>query len=316
MFILSVDKYIVVFQIPEDIYESSYYWMILNFMSDMSKEGHKLWKVECATKLAVKLSNGHTLLIQAGTAHKRLYVKFEFNPTKLDADEWEEVRLYMNLLIDVVDGYQKLHEDCRVNYIEFAADTSCLEFDSIFVYDEKLRGANEGFHERGSIYLGSKKSTRRFCIYDKTKELKDKQGIILDHKLVRFEARLSNLKMTSSQLHSLPNPFSSFRVGLISELLATKGDGVWETFKTQSQSIGVQNALVSSGKHRKQIKAQLAEIARPEWNPGQCWDQLPKALEILKPPKVSNGNYGLCNLTHPQLGSELKFNFGEASLPL
>lgn len=282
MFNLLIDKLTVVFTMPEDSDKNDHYSWVLNFISSMGIDGHKVWKLKYATKCAINLGGGNTLLLQAGTSHHRLYIKFEFNPNKLGKAEWIDLYSYMSLLMD--HGYHTLYKQAKVNYIEIAADAPNVEFDSIFVYDDKLRNANEKYHKDGTTYLGSEISSRSIIVYDKAKEQLDKFGIKLDQPLLRIEARLAHLPLSLGDLQKIPNPFKSLHVGWKSDLLKKKGDCGWKIFKKRCQTMGVQNALGMAGSTRKQTLAVLAEVASPKLNPGKYWDQLPAALDILKPP--------------------------------
>lgn len=282
MFNLLIDKLSVVFTIPEDNEKYEHYSWVMNFISIMGSEKHKVWKSEYTTKCSIDLGAGNTLMIQAGISHNRLYIKFEFNPNKLSKTEWGDLYSHMSLLMDY--GYHTLHEKGRVNYIEIAADAPDLEFAGLFFYDEKLRNANNTYWKQGTIYLGSEKSSRSFIAYDKTKQLKDCFGQELGHSLTRIEARLTNLTLTLGELEQLSNPFESLHVGRMLDLQEKKGDSVWGLFKKRCLTMGVQDALSLAGAARKKMLQTLAEVAKPELNPSQSWGQFPTALNILKPP--------------------------------
>lgn len=282
MFNLLIDKLAVVFTIPEDGDMNDHYACVLNFIYGMGSEGHQVWKLKYVTRCSIDLGAGNKLLIQAGISHHRLYIKFEFNPNKLGEIEWVDLYSYMSLLMDY--GYHSLYKAAKVNYIEIAADAPNVEFNSIFIYDEKLRSANNTYKGVGTTYLGGETSSRQFIVYDKAKQIKDCSGIKLDYPLTRIEARLAHLPLTLGQLHALPNPFKSLRVGWVADLLNKNGDSGWGLFKKQCKTMGVQNAIGMAGKSRKRILEMLGEVESPKLNPGSYWDQYPATLGILKPP--------------------------------
>ena len=284
MYNLLIDKLKVVFTIQEDSEMNDRYSCVLNFMSDMGSDGHQVWKLKYATRCAVVLGSGKKLLIQAGISHHRLYVKFEFNPTKLGEKEWADLYSYMSVLMDF--GYHTLYDHGKVNYIEIAADAAEVEFDNIFAYDVKVKNANDTYRKEGSIYLGGEKSDRSIIVYDKAKEQLDKFGIKLDHPLLRIEARLAHLPLTLGELQMVPNPFNSFNIGWMSDLQEKKGGPKWNLFKKQCQTMGVQNALGMAGGDRKKILEELSNITSHELNPGNYWNQLPAALDVLKTPSL------------------------------
>ncbi|NIE57778.1 MULTISPECIES: hypothetical protein [unclassified Burkholderia] len=131
----------------------------------------------------------------------------------------------------------------------------------------------------GTSYVGSKKSPRQLCVYDKAKQLKAKGLPSKFSILLRIEERVNGKNLPVTYLSELNNLFSDVLVLCISKLKDSvqKDPLAWKVFVDQAICQGVPSALSNVPKKYKQtFRASLKSCIAPWWNPSKLMSGFPE----------------------------------------
>lgn len=123
-----------------------------------------------------------------GKAFDRGDFRIEFNPNKVEVEAHQQL----------IHKLLKLISDKSISRIDLAFDTSTIDLSEYLMFmdrptkETEIRGINGALETK---YLGVRRSDRYVRLYDKKKELRDKQDIIInDEKLWRLEFELKHAK--------------------------------------------------------------------------------------------------------------------------
>lgn len=265
------------------------YSAILNFIwganDHKSVSGYSFWKNKYCTKCTYPLG-GNKFYVQAGHSQGKLYAKFKFNGHKLNQEEWNTLYTYFSLMFDF--GYHSFYPICRIDSLEIAVDIKNLDFKEIHALDYKLKIANQIYKEDGNDYLGAKKSVRSFKIYDKKKQMWDKEKVLIPNELLRVEATIRPINLKLIDFDQIQNPFSSLRLFSKETAAKTEGGSSWQKFKYKVFTMGMepQSAYLSLASHERcAIQLPLQNSTYSWWKPNKLWEEAQALIPILYPPE-------------------------------
>lgn len=224
-------------------------------------------------------------LEMGSTKSGHMYFKLGLYPSKFRPGEFAKFKEHLEQLFQI--SYKVMFHKARVSYIELAADSMTYESCTFIPFRQRINHSEVWLDngKQGSLYLGSKLSKKRFCIYNKAKQLTDSK-CAGKHKIrTRFEARLRHIGMSASEItEHLPNPFSCLEIADLPKARALSADLQWQSFLDQCLEEGSAYALSQCQKPiRKKYMAMLRTAAATWWNPDYLWQVLPKALEVIAP---------------------------------
>lgn len=252
-----------------------------------NKNGSKYYAHQCV----MPLHGNSKLIMIAGKTKDSFYLKFILNPSKMSDESWVELHEYMATIFEY--GYHSLYAIARVSYIEFAADLKGVDFNDIFVLDNRVTKYKDSFLNIGTLYLGVRKGLRQIAVYDKRKQL-SKSGVNHLDALTRIEVRLCPKNLPLSELTSIKNPFASITVSPQSSLEALTGTKGGEGLIKMAYSLrGWLNSkskllmayfMLMSPYRSKQIAETVAKHQYQWWAPELIWAKALEAIAVLNPP--------------------------------
>ena len=226
------------------------------------------------------------------------FFKVEWNPSKVDA---AEVAGIVNLILP--EGYSSLLNQGKITRVDI---TTCIEnvgMDEILYHYPNLsvNKAYSGPKGNESAYIGSANSEKSFTLYDKKKQIKDKNkkkaqmhklGIPKNKQIqVEFKYRPKKKYMTLPEL--LTDGKSSYEKLKIMHIAnrpkqITDFDSLVNVTISNMQTRGFNKALqlIEGGKRRAKVKVEIEKICHASWwKPVSLWEKtLPSAIEkIINP---------------------------------
>lgn len=221
------------------------------------------------------------------TKSEHRYFKLVLYPAKFRADEFVILKGSLDVLLSEW-SYGTLFKTANVSYLEIARDFVNKDCTDYLPYHPNAR-KSEVFTEhggvKGSTYIGAASSSRRFCVYDKAKQLTKKQGGSNFKKLMRVEVRLKKTGFKPFELLSeLANPFEGLQVLSVSKMLGISQEDAWLAFVEQCRCVGTAQALAGCCKKtRKVYKARLKVVSVDWWDSCQTWSGWPNASTSILP---------------------------------
>lgn len=290
---LKIDRIQMVLFVPStELY--SFYWGQLSGMKDIQKTllpngTLSLYtnKKKCFTALHVEPAPKRRIaeLMVAATKSKHHYIKLSLYPGNLRAGELDMLNFWMENLLDGLT-IKKLLKCASVSYLELAWDFLNKDNAAYIPYSPRARKSfvyQEKSEHKGGQYVGSVKSNRRFCFYDKARQLKEVYGHSNFSCLARVEARLKKTGLKPVQLlDHLDNPFLHLSFLSVQSLRQASEDLAWQSFVDDCEKLGVALPLWACDKNtRKLYQARLDAAKVQWWNPGKAWESWPKAFTSL-----------------------------------
>ena len=281
--ILVIDRIEVIIYIPD----ADHYRYLYRTMWDLKSEGRaKTWRNKFQTRSTIALSSSESLFMEIGGTHRKNYVKFGWQPDALNDEAWLELYALCATLFDF--GYLTLFNDAKVTYIEIAADYRYINITNLLVFDARVKNSTilPSFPEPvQTIYIGHRKhSPRRFCIYNKARQLRKVKDTEVDGELTRIETRLRRTGLSPRNLNELTNPFTTLSVCTKLESRALLPSQRFAAFMDQCDERGANAALHKcSLARRKQFSGILRRASCDWWQPETLWERWPQALQVLAP---------------------------------
>lgn len=226
-------------------------------------------------------------IIGGSTKSKHLYLKLVLYPAKFRTGDFENIKSSINVLLSEW-SYENLFFTANVSYVEIARDfvnKDCLAYFPYYPAARKSEVFFENNGDKGSTYIGAASSSKRFCVYDKAKQLANKQGKSNFKRLMRVEARLKKTGLKPFELlEKLENPFDGLEFLSAEKLLCISDDDGWAVFVEQCRCVGTAQALYECEKQvRKIYKARLASAKVDWWDASKAWEGWPNAFAAILP---------------------------------
>lgn len=214
-----------------------------------------------------------------------MYFLMGLYPSQFQPGEFSTFKEHLEIFFQI--PYKMWFEKARVSYLELAADSMSHERHTVIPFRERINFSTvwKANGHKGSLYLGSKMSKKRFCIYDKAKQLVDK-GCAGKHKIrTRFEARLRHTGVSASEIaEGLPNPFSCLEIADLARARSLSPDVHWQAFLDQCEEDGSAIALSQCHKSKRKIyMARFRACAPSWWKPDFLWRDIKWAVEVIAP---------------------------------
>lgn len=249
----------------------------------------KIMKWKYKTQAQYSPTKGRKIVdIEVGsTKSSTMYFAIDLYTGKILPNELYKLSCVLDAVF-VEFGLSGLFAEGRVTYLELASDWVTEPMYTFIPFRKRCR-ASEIFVKggvKGSIYIGSRHSNLRFCIYDKKKEMLEKgKGPCAELLRTRIEARLSNLKLSASQISlQLPNPFLSLQIADESKSRHIVQCPVWHAFLDRCLQMGSCAAVSTETKHyRKLFMQRLGQAAAWWWKPSALWAQIGDAMARIEP---------------------------------
>lgn len=282
---VTIDKLCVRYdynKFPDSGAEYHQIWELIDSIKKKEVKGSQ-WshKKHSLTTIHLPLSNG-SLVIRHGHSQKSFRTWITFNPGKMSDQSFFELSGHLDMLFH--KGWKSLLERASLNRFDVAVDVAEASYCDYLYVDRKLRTGVGKFIEEGTTYVGSERSTREICAYDKRKELLEKQKIDLGHELLRIEGRVCYpSKYRLDDIGEIKNPFSSLIV--VDRLQASKmSNALVKAFlKRVDAGIPANQAYWENPLPKRKILDGQLGIVRPTWwLPDEIWSQYPSSLGWLK----------------------------------
>lgn len=221
------------------------------------------------------------------TKSKHKYFKLGLYPSRFRDGDFDKIKFILNTLFSDW-SYEGLFSSARVSYIEIAHDFLNKDVALYLPYHPTARTSK--FHKnsdgsKGSAYLGSPKSNKRYCVYDKAKQLIETQGKSNLKKRMRVEARLRKTGLKPINLvDGLENPFQGLELLDVRKLVDLSDEAAWVDFVQACRSVGTAGALKPCNKKlRKLYKARLESAKVGWWDANHWWSKWPSAVAAIQP---------------------------------
>lgn len=268
---------------------------------------HRVWRVPGIPQTCVsqELDGGGTLFIRFGNHRGDFKAWIEFNPNKVDIAE-----VSGHLLTMLENGMCSLVTRGVVAYCEFAIDVPNAKIEDYVFISRTHRQQNLGWIDQGTIYIGSlSHGELSFCIYDKQKQLREAEGKVVDHPLLRIEARISGKRrFPLNDILKEPSPFSSLLVMRRGELEQFIADGfLGDVLSVSGAPHELQYQLkgLQERRHKKPIIDRLSEIEVEWWKPYLLWGRLEASLGWLQEGLSYYIDFGQTGLSGHQLQGDV-----------
>ncbi len=253
---------------------------ILHGIADVAESKNiKHWRAQYGSRLMLKDGLQSIAQITTGiTKQQYRFWQWELWPDHIRRPEyspaWKSFQsLFATLAADHDPVYSLDHamDAGKASYLEIARDFMGVEKESILPWTSYSRkGDIFKDHQqgtKGAIYIGSKDSTRQFCIYDKRKQLIAKGLPCPYPSLLRVEARLRNPGILARDLDQLEDPFKALHIASLSKARALSKEKQWQSFIKNASNNGASMAFYELSKHyRKIYRERLTEYAVKWWN--------------------------------------------------
>lgn len=221
------------------------------------------------------------------TKAKHYYLAWELWPFRLKKSEFKTFHNCIEAVLpSPVFSYPFMFENGRVRYMELAHDSVTAKMHEFIPWIDKVHNSHvysEGC-SKGAIYLGSRQSSRQYCVYDKAKQLAAVKRPSQFKNLTRIEVRLRNLSTPPAQLSQMANPFMPLK---LSELALCEGiDNVeeWSNFLLRARAFGSAMAFSLEEKStKKKLKQNLLKCRCSWWSASSAFSTFPQALKLLRP---------------------------------
>ena len=219
------------------------------------------------------------LLVRFGYVQKAWWSWVEFNPAKLQEEDFTVVGTCLSLLY--TNGGATLLQHGQLARLDAAFDVRGTPMQDYFFLDSRLRTSNQTYVQAGSLYLGSERGKKSTIVYDKRKEQWDKAGIALDEDWLRIETRLSDPgRWHLKQIHEVTNPFANLLVIDRKAWAASDGAALKDLRMAVAAGVPFEQAfwhlpLLA----RKQVLAQLQGCKAAWWDPVAAWQGYAEKLD-------------------------------------
>ncbi len=136
-------------------------------------------------------------------------IAINVTPSKLADDDWADFLALLTTMFPF--GAKQVWNTFRLSRLEIAVDVK-VPFNDLVCLVPKVAIVNKNYLKKGTLYLGHKYGRRNYCIYDKRKQIADKESVDLGHDLTRVEVRLRHTGKTLGQLGEVCSPFGNLMV--------------------------------------------------------------------------------------------------------
>ena len=185
---------------------------ILNCKQDW-KKGAKHWKVKngAMTKSVWPLDGGSVLTVALGFSAigKSHFMTVQFNPSRFTSDAASEMQCAFQSMFD--HWYEEFVDRAECSYIETPLDVFGAKMADYLFFDTRLKSVNAFYEADGTLYLGSRTSSRYTTVYNKAKEIADTGGPVSDTHWLRIEPH-RNVAISAWELPRLPCTFDTLQV--------------------------------------------------------------------------------------------------------
>jgi hypothetical protein len=251
------------------------------------------WTKGYQSSVGVVLNTHSTLLIQANPKLENMpFFRVEFNP----ATAGKTGTLIAKDIIDffLLKGFNQMAKYGNISRIDLAVDVLNVKVDELLAESTGSKKSGMWCGPRGNIetlYIGSKYSNWRACIYDKKHCLKEKGLPYPHHETTRIECQIKP-KCSVNELSKIKNSFKRVNIyncGNGSELPKSL-KMMWNTFLDSCRYRGAQAALmlIQDRNARKKYRDLLIQhLAVPWFDPDEIWKQWPSVSKIFESEVVS-----------------------------
>jgi len=174
---------------------------------DLKKLGKKHATIFHKSYLGKKWSTGISFVFFS--VQTRPAIAINVTPSKLADDDWADFLALLTTMFPF--GAKQVWNTFRLSRLEIAVDIK-VPFNELVCVVPKVAIVNQNFLEKGTLYLGHEYGRRNYCIYDKRKQIADKESVDLGHDLTRVEVRLRQTGKTLGQLGEVCSPFGNLLV--------------------------------------------------------------------------------------------------------
>ncbi len=141
------------------------------------------------------------------SVQKKPAIAINCTPSKLSDDDWADFLGLLECMFPF--GPKQIWETFKISALEVAVDVK-VPFDELVCIVPKVTIVDPGYLELGTLYLGHEFGRRSYSIYDKRRQLANKEKIDLGYDLTRIEVTLRQTGKTLGQLTEFSsNPFGN-----------------------------------------------------------------------------------------------------------
>ena len=282
---VSIDKLCVGYdynKFPDSGNEYHQIWELIDSIKKKEVKGSQ-WphKKHSFTTIHLPISGG-SLVIRHGYSQKSFRTWITFNPSKMSDQSFAELSGYLKMLF--FDGWNTLLPRASLNRVDVAIDVEGASYGDYLYVDRRLRKVFSAYINKGTTYLGKKKSTREICAYDKRKEILCSRKVDIGHELLRIEARVCYpSKYGLHNIGGIVNPFGSLMVVDRSSACNLNNALVKALLKRVDAGVPANQAYWENPKFKREIlDGQLGKVRPDWWLPNEIWHQYPSSLSWIK----------------------------------
>lgn len=232
---------------------------------------------------------------------KANFLKVEWIPAKVPSTDVADI---VNLIIP--GGYSELIAYGTITRADITTTIDNIGLSEILYHYPNLKVNKVYFGTGGneSVYLGSPSSENSFTLYDKKKQIKDKNkkkykihkvDVPLNRQIqVEYKFRPKKQKVTLSNLSIKGKPLYE-KLGILQLKYLPKQKSDFDSLVNMTisnmQTRGFNKTLnmIEGKKRREKVAARIKNLCHAEWwNPADLWKTLPGAIEQVVNPIPNN----------------------------
>jgi hypothetical protein len=240
-------------------------------------------KANYAHAVSIPLNSSATLLVQAAPTGQRkqgsAFARLELNPARAGIIGIREFQLIAADLFPC--DYIRA---ARVSRVDVAIDIHGTKISELAIYSPRHQKSMVAFGRWGDIetmYIGAKRSGKQVVVYDKARQLREKQRVNVVEECTRFETRVKTY-VSVRELAGLKNPFAGIEVFNCPTDFPELAPNYRQMFCDSVSLRGLQTVLrMLTRPMRRAIMTALAEHRCSYWEAEKLWSGWGAAVEAL-----------------------------------
>ena len=284
--VLKLDKFTLTYPVIDNEYQAYVFQTMLGlYNDDKNNKIKQLHDNLYRLTINIKIKKGRSICLSCNPYDSNNnYFRVSFNPYKLGKGK-DKLKDLLNLLLpDGIDLYK-----ANITRMDVAVDYTNIKPSDVMIKAKGFKVARIHCNGMGKIdthYVGSEKSPLQYCVYDKTKEQKEKKygkykeqlSKYSEEQYTRVEARI---KGNSIQELKELDPFNKLQIYWAPAPIGIK-DYLWRFFLSDAQANGLQTALRQIPRQdRKPYQDRVAELICDWWSPENLLPEYKKQLHEL-----------------------------------
>lgn len=234
--------------------------------------------IDCyRAKMVLRRNRGIVITLYKGYGH--CGIKFDWSPRLINAETIDRFSRLLGAFIP--DGFDGLAARGIISYLEIAVDVVGARVEDYLVWHPRFARSCLYFNARDNsqtAYLGTRRSRKSFCMYDKRKQLRARHGRVMRGERLRIEYR-THEPIRLQDLANLPVPFALLEIATLNDARVRDHSAYFQRFLDQCEDEGEQRAISRYSQHAQRRFRQLLRQTRPEWACfAEIWQSWPEVV--------------------------------------